>query len=97
MMCKWNYPDVPTMAELGFPAGVPGLNGMFAPRGTPEAVLTVLEKVCADATASDGFRASAARLHQRVAYLGRRDFERRLRNDLEEKGRLVRALNLQAE
>ncbi len=91
------YPDVPTMAELGFPAGVPGLNGMFAPRGTPEAVLTVLEKVCADATASDGFRASAARLHQRVAYLGRRDFERRLRNDLEEKGRLVRALNLQAE
>ena len=91
------YPDVPTMAELGFPAGVPGLNGMFAPRGTPEPVLAVLEKACADATASEGFRTSAARLHQRVAYLGRRDFERRLRNDLEEKGRQVRALNLQPE
>lgn len=91
------HPDVPTMAELGFPAGVPGLNGMFAPRGTPEPVLAALEKVCAEATASEGFRTSAARLHQRVAYLGRRDFERRLRNDLEEKGRQVRALNLQPE
>ena len=29
------FPNVPTMAELGYPAGVPGLNGMFVPRGTP--------------------------------------------------------------
>ena len=91
------YPDVPTMAELGFPAGVPGLNGMFVPRGTPEPVLAVLEKVCADATASEGFRTSAARLHQRVAYLGRRDFDRRLRNDFDDKAKLIRALNLQPE
>ena len=91
------YPDVPTMAELGFPAGVPGLNGMFAPKGTPEAVLAVLEKVCADATASEGFRTSAARLHQRVAYLGRRDFDRRLRSDFDEKAKLIRALKLEPE
>ena len=91
------FPDVPTLVELGFPAGVPGLNGMFAPRGTREPVLAALEKACADATASEGFRASAARLHQRVAYLGRRDFDRRLRNDYDEKARLIRALNMQAE
>ena len=91
------FPDVPTLVELGFPPGVPGLNGMFAPRGTPEPVLAVLEKACADATASEGFRTSAARLHQRVAYLGRRDFDRRLRNDFDEKARLIKSLNLKAE
>ncbi len=91
------FPDVPTMAELGFPAGVPGLNGMFAPRGTPEPVLAVLEKACADATASEGFRTSAGRLHQRVAYLGRRDFDRRLRADYDEKAKLIQSLNLKPE
>lgn len=91
------FPDVPTMAELGFPAGVPGLNGIFAPRGTPEAVLATLEKTCADATASEGFRTSASRLHQRVAYLGRRDFDRRLRADYDEKAKLIGSLNIKAE
>lgn len=91
------FPEVPTMVELGFAAGVPGLNGMFAPKGTPEPVLAVLEKACADATASDGFKTSAARLSQRVAYLGRRDFDRRLRADFDEKARLIKALNLRAD
>lgn len=91
------FPDVPTMAELGFPAGVPGLNGMFAPRGTPEPVLAVLEKACADATASEGFRAFAGRLYQRVAFLGRRDFDRRLRADFDEKAKLIQSLNLKPE
>ena len=88
------FPDVPTMAELGFPASVPGLNGIFAPRGTPEPVLAALEKMCADATASEGFRTFAARLHQRVAYLGRRDFDRRLRADYDEKAKLIGSLNI---
>ena len=91
------FPDVPTMVELGFPAGVPGLNGVYAPRGTPEPVLAALEKACADATASEGFRSAAAKLHQRVSFMGRRDFDRRLRADNEEKAQLVRVLNLKAE
>ena len=91
------FPDVPTMAELSYPAGVPGLNGMFAPRGTPEPVLALLEKACAEATASEGFKTSAGRLHQRVAYLGRRDFDRRLRADYDEKARLIQSLNLKPE
>ena len=91
------FPDVPAMAELGYPAGVPGLNGMFAPRGTPEPVLAVLEKACADATASEGFKTSAGRLQQRVAYLGRSAFDRRLRIDFDEKAKLIQSLNLKAE
>lgn len=91
------FPDVPTMLELGHSAGVPGLNGMFAPRGTPEPVLAMLEKTCAEATASESFRASAARLSQRVAFLGRRDFDKRLRTDFDDKAKLIKQLNIKAE
>jgi tripartite-type tricarboxylate transporter receptor subunit TctC len=91
------FPDVPTMAELGHAAGVPGLNGMFAPRGTPESVLASLEKTCAEVTSSEGFRTSAARLNQRVSFLGRRDFDKRLRADFDEKAKLIKQLNIKPE
>lgn len=40
-----SYPDVPTMAEVGFPGvGTLAWQGMFAPAGTPEAVLDALTK-----------------------------------------------------
>ena len=91
------YPDVPTMAELGHASGVPGLNGMFAPRGTPEAVLAILEKTCAEVTSSESFRTAALRLNQRVSFLGRRDFDKRLRADFDEKAKLIKQLNIKAE
>jgi tripartite-type tricarboxylate transporter receptor subunit TctC len=91
------YPDVPTMAELGHSAGVPGLNGMFAPRGTPEPVLASLEKTCAEVTSSESFRTAAARLNQRVSFLGRRDFDKRLRADFDEKAKLIKQLNIKPE
>ena len=91
------YPDVPTMAELGYSAGVPGLNGMFAPRGTPESVLASLEKTCAEVTSSEGFRTSALRLNQRVSFLGRRDFDKRLRADFDAKAKLIKQLNIKPE
>jgi tripartite-type tricarboxylate transporter receptor subunit TctC len=91
------YPDVPALGELGLPPGVPGLNGIFVPRGTPEPVVAALEKACAEATASEGFRAFAAKLHQRVAFLGRTAFERRLRADYDEKAALIKSLALQPE
>lgn len=91
------YPDVPTMAELGHSAGVPGLNGMFAPRGTPELVLASLEKTCAEVTSSESFRTSALRLNQKVFFLGRRDFDKRLRADFDGKAKLIKQLNIKPE
>lgn len=91
------YPDVPTMVELGHSAGVPGLNGMFAPRGTPESVLASLEKTCAEVTSSEGFRVAASRLNQRVSFLGRKDFDKKLRADFDEKARLIKQLNIKPE
>jgi tripartite-type tricarboxylate transporter receptor subunit TctC len=47
------YPDVPTMAEIGFPGvGTIAWNAMFAPAGTPKPVLETLHKAAADALAA---------------------------------------------
>jgi tripartite-type tricarboxylate transporter receptor subunit TctC len=47
------YPDVPTMAEVGFPGvGTIAWNAMFAPAGTPKPVLDTLHKAAADALAA---------------------------------------------
>ena len=50
-----DYPDVPTMDEVGFPGvGTIAWNAMFAPEATPKPVLEALRKAAADAMASPG-------------------------------------------
>ena len=45
------YPDVPTLAEAGFPnVGTLHWQSMFAPAGTPKEVLAVLFKAIQDAS-----------------------------------------------
>lgn len=51
------YPDVPTFTQAGFPLVVGSFHALFAPKGTPENVLSTLEaallKALADPTAVD--------------------------------------------
>ena len=48
-----DYPDVPTMAELGFSGvGTIAWNAMFTPAGTPRAVLETLHKAATEALAA---------------------------------------------
>jgi len=47
------YPDVPTMAEVGYPdVGTIAWNAMFAPAATPKPVLETLHKAAVDAMAA---------------------------------------------
>jgi tripartite-type tricarboxylate transporter receptor subunit TctC len=91
------YPDAPTFSELGMPSMPPGLNGLYAPKGTPPEVLATLERACEDATKAEAFRSAAQRLHQPVVYLGRAAFAERARTDFRYKGELIKALGLKAE
>ena len=44
------YPDMPTMAEVGFPGvGTIAWNAMFAPAATPKPVLEALHKAAVEA------------------------------------------------
>jgi len=62
-------PHVPTMKELGYPAISFTAGGLIAPAGTSPAVLEVLEKACAEATARPEYKAIAARLNIEARYL----------------------------
>jgi tripartite-type tricarboxylate transporter receptor subunit TctC len=89
-----SFPDVPASSERGSADVPPGLNGLFAPRGTPVEILDRLEQACEAVAESAPFRAQIERLNGRVAYLDRAAFTRRLRDDYALKGRLVRDLGL---
>ncbi len=87
-------PDVATVLEHGYPNVPPGFNGVFAIKGTPEAVLDTLEKTCEQAVRSEGYRAQLEKLNQTPNFEGRADFARKLRADYEFKARLVKELGL---
>ncbi len=61
-------PDVPTMAELGFPAEAFTAGGLIVPAATPDAVVARLQKACAEAVASERLqvRQREAQCHRAV-------------------------------
>lgn len=86
-------PDVPTMAEAGFPeVTVVSWYGFHVPRGTPEDVIARLSAAVAAATASEEVRTRTIGVGGEVAYLGTRDFEAFLREDLARWQKFVQAL-----
>lgn len=70
-----DYPNVPTMKELGYDFQIANWNGMFVPRGTPEAVIdtltTALEKTLADKAVLD----EMAKLKVDISYLDPQAFK----------------------
>jgi tripartite-type tricarboxylate transporter receptor subunit TctC len=85
------YPDVPFTSELGFPYMPPGLNGMYAPKNTPEPIVARLENACAQAVKSEKFRQVAATLYQPVVYLTGREFAEQARLDYAFKADVIKA------
>jgi tripartite-type tricarboxylate transporter receptor subunit TctC len=92
-----SLPAVPTVKELGVPTSVPpGHNGLFAPRGIPEAVRTRLAGACANAAKSEAVVNALARAGQTVTYLTGAQFREQTMADYEFKGALIRRLGLEA-
>jgi tripartite-type tricarboxylate transporter receptor subunit TctC len=67
-------PDVPTMAELGFPAEGFTAGGLIVPAKTPDAVVAKLDKACAQAVASEGYRNASEKLNAIARYLPEQEF-----------------------
>jgi tripartite-type tricarboxylate transporter receptor subunit TctC len=67
-------PDVPTMKELGYNLEYYLWVGLFAPKGTPDAVVTYLRTNAGKAVQTDLFKTSMANLGQDVDYLDAPEF-----------------------
>jgi tripartite-type tricarboxylate transporter receptor subunit TctC len=67
-------PEVPTLKELGYDVEYYLWVGMFAPKGTPEAVVSSLRTSLDKAAHTDQFKTAIANLGQELGYLDQADF-----------------------
>ena len=88
-------PDVPSVAQLGYPVISPGLNGLYLPAGTPKSVVTQLEGICRKVTASAAFAESAKGLLQVPQFLNAAQFKARIAETYKTHASLVPDLKLE--
>ena len=69
-------PEVPTMKELGYDVEFYLWVGLFAPKGTPDNVITVMRDASKKAASTEAFRAAMQKLGQDVAYLDQPEFRK---------------------
>ena len=67
--------DVPTMQELGYPSEAFSAGGLVVPAKTPDTVVARLQKACADAVASDGYKSATEKLNANARFLPAAEFK----------------------
>lgn len=67
-------PDVPTLKEQGYDVEFSLWVGLFAPKGTPGAVVSKLREATRQAVANEQFKKAIANIGDEVAYLDQPDF-----------------------
>ncbi|MGB9368566.1 MAG: tripartite tricarboxylate transporter substrate binding protein [Xanthobacteraceae bacterium] len=70
-----SLPDVPTLKELGYDVEFSIWCGLFAPKGTPDAVITRLREETKKVVASDQFKTAIANIGDVVAHLDQPEFK----------------------
>ena len=88
------FPDVPTMAEAGWPITASIWGGVIAPKGLPAPVLARLESACQAALAGEAYKSEAQRLETPPAYLDGPRFAAFAAQQSEAYGKLIRDLGL---
>ena len=88
-------PDAPSLTQLGYPPVAPGLNGLYAPVGTPRPVLDSLQALCQKVLESDDFRKAAQTLQQTPAFLTAAQFKARLEQVSRIHAELIPAMQLE--
>jgi len=67
-------PEVPTLKEIGYDIEYYLWVGLFAPKGTPDGVVTYLRQVLNTAAHSDQYRSALANLGQELDYMDLPEF-----------------------
>lgn len=87
-------PEVPTLRELGVDLALGADIGLFAPRGTPDAVLDLWTEAARKGVESPEFREFAARARVNAAFMNRATFTAEVMRDRAVYERLIPSLNL---
>ncbi|WP_439598384.1 tripartite tricarboxylate transporter substrate binding protein [Falsiroseomonas sp.] len=87
-------PQVPTVAELGHPIEGSSAGGLVGPAGMPDAAAAAIERACATAVASPGFRQAAERLNAVPRYLPGAAFRDRFAAESEMNRTVLKELGL---
>ncbi len=86
------FPDVPTLKELGYDVEYYIWSGVFAPAGTPEPVVAKLREALKRAINDDGVRNALATAGSPVAYLDAPEFGKFFEADAARLGEVVRRI-----
>ena len=86
------FPEVPTLAELGHPVESYVWFGFFAPKGTPEKVVGTLSEACDKAVKTESFAANMKKAKRLIRYLPHAEFKVFFQQQFEQNGALLREL-----
>lgn len=91
-------PEVPTLAEAGLPGvEAAGWNGLFAPAGTPEAVVRRLHQDVSKVLASAPIKADSLTLGYEIAGDGPEEFGAFVRTEIVKWGKVIKESNIRME
>lgn len=92
------YPDIPTLDEIGITGfDLPSWIGVFAPRGTPPAIVQKLSADMRQALQAPSLQAKIIEFGQEPGQMSVEEFQAMVKKDDENSTRLIRAYNVRLE
>jgi tripartite-type tricarboxylate transporter receptor subunit TctC len=87
-------PDIPTMAEMGYPLSFSIWVGIVAPKGTPADVIEKLSSACGTATEGPNFTEVTSSTSTNVEYMDSATFAEFVASEYEKNGQVLRDAGL---
>jgi tripartite-type tricarboxylate transporter receptor subunit TctC len=87
-----NYPDVPTLKELGYDVTHAIWHALMVPTGTPPDVVAKLRQGLKGMTDDEAFKALMTKLGERIQYMSSDEFEKFWADDYRKVGTLLRQI-----
>lgn len=88
------FPDVPTLTDLGYKIEAPSILGIAGPKDLPEEAVQRLDAAIKKATESEELQAIIDKLAMQMTYRNSADFEQNVRENYETQGEIIRAAGL---
>ncbi|MDC0660879.1 tripartite tricarboxylate transporter substrate binding protein [Leisingera sp. SS27] len=88
------FPDVPTLKDLGYDIEAPSILGIAGPKNLPEEAVQRLDAAIKKATESEELQSIIDKLAMKMTYRNSADFEQNVRENYEIQGEIIRAAGL---